>query len=167
MVERQVSGFRFKKFKKFKEFKFMKKIFILSFFALLLSSCDKVPINGALDGMWQLTTIQTPQETRDVKATRAYLSIQLHLSQWDHTGTTFYAHFAHEGDSIRFYDFTHASLHRDKNDDDEWITAEEMRAGIMDAWGIHSLDARYRTRQLDSDALVLECADTVLYFRKL
>lgn len=140
---------------------------ILSLFVLLLSSCDKVPINGDLDGLWQLTTIQTPEATRDVKSTRAYLSIQLHLSQWEQGGTTFYSHFKHEGDSIRFYDFTHASLHRDKNDDDEWITEEEMRGGIMDAWGIHSLDARYRTRQLDSDALVLERADTVLYFRKL
>ena len=129
-------------------------LFILSLFTLLLNSCDKVPINGDLDGLWQLTTIQTPESTRDVKSTRAYLSIQLHLSQWDNNGTT-------------FYDFAHASLHRDKNDDDDWITEEEMRGGIMDAWGIHSLDARYRTRQLDSDALVLERADTVLYFRKL
>ena len=142
-------------------------LFILSLFTLLLNSCDKVPINGDLDGLWQLTTIQTPESTRDVKSTRAYLSIQLHLSQWDNNGTTFYAHFVHEGDSIRFYDFAHASLHRDKNDDDDWITEEEMRGGIMDAWGIHSRDARYRTRQLDSDALVLERADTVLYFRKL
>ena len=142
-------------------------LFILSLFTLLLSSCDKVPINGDLYGMWQLTTIQTPEATRDVKSTRAYLSIQIHLSQWDHTGTTFYAHFVHEGDSIRFYDFAHESLHRSKADDNEWVTEEEMQGGIMDAWGIHSLDARYRTRQLDSDALVLECADTVLFFRKL
>ena len=73
-------------------------LFILSLFTLLLNSCDKVPINGDLDGLWQLTTIQTPESTRDVKSTRAYLSIQLHLSQWDNNGTTFYAHFVHEGD---------------------------------------------------------------------
>ena len=158
----------------------MKKIFInhhssffilhFSFFILpllLLTSCDKVPINGDLDGFWQVTTIQVSDDVRDVRPAHSYLSFQLHLSQWDHAGIRYYAHFAHEGDSIRFYDFAHSSLHRSKADDNEWITEQEMRDGIMDAWGVHNLDARYRVRQLDGDAMVLERADTVLFFVKI
>lgn len=150
----------------------MKKIFFIlhssSFIllALFLASCDKVPMNGDLDGLWQLMTVQTGQEIRDVKSNRSFLSFQLHLTQWEHEGSCFYAHFIHEGDSIRFYDFTHASLHRSKADDDEWVTEEDMRNGAMDAWGVHNLDARYRVRQLDGEALILEKADTTLFFRK-
>jgi hypothetical protein len=36
----------------------------------------------------------------------------------------------------------------------------------MAAWGIHNLAARYRVRQLDGEALILEKADTTLFFRK-
>jgi len=141
---------------------------LLSFSLLvfLLTGCDKVPMNGDLDGLWQLTTVQTGQDVRDVKSDRAYLSFQLHLTQWDHVGFRYFAHFTHEGDSIRFYDFAHDSLHRSKADDNEWVTEEEMRDGAMDAWGIHNLDARYRVRQLDGEALILEKADTTLFFRK-
>lgn len=144
----------------------MKKIVHTLLLTLLLISCDKVPMNGDLDGMWQLMTVQTGQNVRNVRENRAYMSIQLHLTQWSQGGTTLFSHFVHEGDSIRFYDFAHDSLHRTKEDDDEWITEDEMRDGIMDVWGIHNLDARYRVRQLDGEALVLEKADTTLFFRK-
>ena len=139
----------------------------------MMSSCDKVPINGDLDGMWQLMSVQTPDGTRATKSDRAYMCIQLHLSQWDHGGKRYYAHFNHTGDSIFFYDFYHHSRHRSKADDNEPITYEEMTKTdpaegwpLMDVWGIHNLDARYRVQTLNSDALVLEKADTVLTFRK-
>ena len=143
----------------------MKKYFALLTLCCLVA-CDKTPINGKLDGLWQLTAIQTPDGTRDTRADRTYLSIARHLSQWEQGATCFYAHFVHEGDSIRFYDFANQSLHRSKEDNDEWLTASQMSDGIMDAWGIHTLDARFRTRQLDSEALVLEKADTTLFFKK-
>lgn len=118
--------------------------------------------------MWQIMTIQTPDGTRTVKSNRAYLSFQLHLSQWDCGTKRYYAHFSHTGDSIFFYDFKHDSLHRTKADDNEEITIEEMtKEKIMDEWGVHHLDARYHVQHLNSDELVLERADTVLHFRKL
>ena len=139
----------------------------------LMSACDKVPINGDLDGMWQIMTIQTPDGTRDVKSQRAYLAIQLHLSEWDCGNKRYYAHFQHHGDSLFFYDFFHDSQHRSKADDNERVTYEEMTKTdpscewpIMHVWGIHNLDARYRIRQLDSEHLTLERADTILSFRK-
>ena len=135
--------------------------------AAMLCSCDKVPINGDLDGMWQIMTIQTPNGTRNVKSNRAYLSFQLHLSQWDCDKKRYYAHFTHSGDSIFFYDFKHDSRHRSKEDDNEEITNEEMtKEKLLDAWGVHHLDARYHVQQLNNENLILERADTVLFFRK-
>lgn len=132
-----------------------------------LCSCDKVPINGDLDGMWQIMTIQTPDGTRNVKSNRAYLSFQLHLSEWDCGNKYYFAHFRHSGDSIFFYDFMHNSLHRSKADDNERMTSDEMtKEKLLDAWGVHNLDARYHVQRLNSDELILERADTVLFFRK-
>ena len=130
-------------------------------------ACDKVPANGKLDGMWKLVTIQTPEATRNVEDTQTFLSIQLQMVQWDVIGRKqFYSRFEQFGDSIRFYDFTYSSKHRDKEDDDEPVAPSQIQQGALDEWGIHTTDARYRTRQLDGQALVLEKADTVLFLRK-
>jgi len=135
--------------------------------ALSQTSCDKLPANGDLDGMWQLLTIETPDGLRQVKQERVYLSIQLQLAQWtDYTrGTLFYSHFAHRGDSLFFFDFAKPSDHSLESNNDEWISTDEMTSGILDAWGIHTLDARYHILQLSGENLVLEKTDTILRFR--
>lgn len=136
---------------------------------LAFFSCDKVPMNGDLDGMWQLTTITTPDTTRDTRSQAVYMSIQLHLVQWNNIGggnLQFYSHFTHTGDSLLFYDFAHPSKHAVDDNEDEWVTPQEMNDGLFDAWGIHSTDARYHIRHLDPLNLTLESADTTLTFRK-
>ena len=146
---------------------FIFSLLLFSLFSPLFTSCDKVPINGVLDGLWQIMTIETPAGTRDVKADRAYLSIQLHLSEWDHNANRYYAHFSHEGDSLCFYDFAHNSKHSSNADDDTWITPSEMSAGLLDIWGIHTLNARFHINRLNGSTLILQAADTTLTFRKL
>lgn len=138
-----------------------------------LTACDKVPINGLLDGQWQMMRIETPDSVRDAKPLRAYLCFQLHLSEWNSEDQRYYAEFSHEGDSLLFRNFAHHSLHRTQSDNNEWLTAAEMAGGtddnphgLLDHWGIHTLDARFRVRTLSSSSLVLEQGDTVLHLRK-
>ena len=142
---------------------------IAALLLILLASCDKVPMNGDLDGMWQLTNIATPDSTRDMHTSGAYVSFQLHLVQWDEVSDhsrTFYSHFRHTADSLVFYDFAHPSKHAVDNNEDEWVTPAEMHQGLFHLWGIHTTEARFRIRQLDSRHLRLESADTLLTFRK-
>ena len=146
-------------------------IFITAF---TLISCDKVPMNGQLDGMWQIMKVQTAAGTHDAKADCAYLSIQLHLCQWDQLSKAnpnghvrIYSHFRREGDNIIFYDFANPSLHRSNLDDNEMLTSDEMEAQKrMDVWGIYHLNDSFHIRELNSKNLVLEREDTVLHFRK-
>lgn len=136
---------------------------------LLLAACDKVPINGVLDGMWQLTTIATPDTVRHTTAEQLFVSFQLHLTQWEKktTGATIYAHFTHRADSIAFSDFAERALHDlSAGDDDHIFTPAQMAGGVMDAWGIHSANARFRVMELNHTTLVLHDADTTLTFRK-
>ena len=125
-------------------------------------------MNGDLDGMWQLTSITTPDSTRDTRSQAVYMSIQLHLVQWNNVqrGRQFFSHFTHTADSLLFYDFVHPSKYAVDNNKDEWITPAEMHEGLFDAWGIHATDARYRIRRLDPHNLTLESVDTTLTFRK-
>lgn len=137
---------------------------------LALASCDKVPINGPLDGMWQLMEIEQPNGRQDVKANRIYISFQLHLTQWEdlNNQTSYYAHFTHTADSLIFYDFAHPAKHDlSAGDNDHWITAEEATSGLLAPWGLHSLKARFAVRRLNSDYMTLQQQDTTLYFRKI
>ena len=137
---------------------------------ILFGSCDKTPVNGDLDGMWQLMTIKIqPDSVLQVKEKHVYLCIQLQLSEWrafTNPGKNYYAHFKHQGDSLFFSDLCHASTHTASASDDRPVTASEMAAGAMTEWGIHTLHTRYRVLQLNTNHLTLEKADTVYAFRK-
>lgn len=138
---------------------------------LLLSSCDKMPENGDLDGMWQLMTIQTPQGTRQVQQ-QAYIIFYMKLAEWrvpvkpQTLDFHYYSHFNQQGDSLCFYDLCHASAHTVSDSDDIPVTVEEIAAGALADWGIHTLHTRYRVLQLNAKHLTLEKADTVYAFRK-
>ena len=142
--------------------------FLFLFTLFLLFSCNKMPMNGVLDGNWQLISIETPEGRRDVKDSLVFLSIQLQLSQWTDypRGKRFFSHFIHRGDSILFYDIVHPSPHSLNENNDFYVTAEEMDKGLMNAWGIHTLDARYHLKTATYSDLVLEKEDTILSFRK-
>lgn len=148
----------------------MKRLYIalIGLVLLALTACDKMPINGDLDGFWQLMTIQTPDGVRDVKANRVYTSFQLHLTQWDDMagGRIFFSHFTHTSDSIIFFDIAHASNHAVNDDQDTWVTPQEMHEGLFDCWGIHSINPRFRVLKLNGTALELQQADTILVYRK-
>lgn len=57
--------------------KTMKQIILCLCLLLGISSCDKKPINGKLDGRWQLMTIEYNDESTR-KCERIYCSIQLY-----------------------------------------------------------------------------------------
>jgi len=136
--------------------------------ASFLAACDKIPVNGLLDGFWQLTEIETPDSVRQVKSRRVFLSIQLQMTQWQDyvEDRRYFSHFRLVEDSIFIYDLTHPSQHSLESNNDEWVTAEEMADGLMDAWGLHSLDLRFRMLRLTSDDLVLQREDTIWHYRR-
>ena len=137
-------------------------------FTFLLVSCDMTPINGALDGRWQLTSIETPATIRKTKDNLVFLSIQLRIAQWDDFthNRRYYSHFTHQGDSLFFFEFVHPAAHSVNDNTNKPISADDLSLGLMDAWGIHTFDTRYRVQTLTHSSLILEKADTVLCFRK-
>ena len=56
----------------------MKRFFIILFAAMMFVACDKVYINGDLDGMWQLQCVERGGEA--VAPVDIYYSFQRHLT---------------------------------------------------------------------------------------
>ena len=149
----------------------MRNILIVLLSLILCVSCDKVPMNGDLDGMWQLMRVEDENGAKDVKADKLYMSFQLHLVQFDgkndkgnFQSRLYYAHFKHEGDSLFIYDLSYNSQNATSEDNNEWFTDADLYK--LKPWGIYSLDSRYKVLKLNSDAMVLRHEDLVLTYRK-
>ena len=56
----------------------MKRYFLILFFAMMFVACDKVYINGELDGMWQLQRVERAGEI--YLPQNIYYSFQRHLT---------------------------------------------------------------------------------------
>lgn len=133
----------------------MKKLFIISI-VLLLAACDKVPMNGNLDGMWQLMAIQdnVTSNVSEVKDSRLYYSFQLHLVQLNNGEA--YAHFSHRNDSIVMYDWCKGNLNNDKITD---VT-------VLNKYGLYELRDSFRVEVLTHDKMQLFSRKATLSFRK-
>lgn len=133
----------------------MKKLFIISI-VLLLAACDKVPMNGNLDGMWQLMAIQdnVTGGVSDVKTNRLYYSFQLHLVELGNA--EFYAHFSHQNDSIVMYDWCDGSAVNNKITD----------ATALNKFGLYELRDSFKVEVLTSEKMQLRSRKATLSFRK-
>lgn len=150
----------------------MKKIQkLLVLIALILSgqlytACDKMPMNGDLDGMWQLMNIEYADGSNQTPDKQRYMCIQLHLVQltvYSNAHQGIYAHFTHEGNNLRLYDYYDLT---------HWVNTQTTNEVLEDAsqllpWGISGLDVTYHIEKLNGNALILkDPAGTTLTFRK-
>lgn len=142
-------------------------IYIIMCVAMMLTSCDKWPENGKLDGMWQLTSIATDgEEAVSTISDGIYWKVQLdlimiHTTHETLNGRTFdtSATFEYKGKSLNLtglyiHDFT----------SDELITDPES---TVLAWtGIYGTSAQFHIAKLDSKKMILENERVRLVFRK-
>lgn len=137
----------------------MKKLFIISI-VLLLAACDKVPINGNLDGMWQLMAIQDNAigSVSDVKSSRLYYSFQLHLVELNNNEA--FAHFSHRNDSIVMYDWCYG------NSDGNSVNVKMTDATILNKFGLYELRDSFMVEVLTHDKMQLRSRKATLSFRK-
>lgn len=133
---------------------------MLSLFSI---SCSKQPINGKLDGMWQLTEIEYPNGT-NVFPSKVYYSIQLHILKLSniHDGslhgsnTDYYVgRFEHTNDSLNFYDIRHYK--------EEEVIANPVE---LAPYGLNGISDHFAIEKLTGSNMVLKSTDITLYFRK-
>lgn len=127
---------------------------------LLAGSCDiETSDNGNLDGLWQLTSVDTlsTKGHRDMKDTNTSWTIQGKLLQLRTTDLTFVCHFSREGDVLKL-----GTLYLNNHHDDP-LLEDIYYAGIM---GVNKEDERFDVLTLTSSTMILQSSMLRLSFRK-
>lgn len=153
----------------------MKKIFLVAFVAVLaMTACEKTPVNGALDGMWQLMEVSEKSatsesgwaEAKSTKGEGIYWNFQLdllviHSQHQSLNGYTFdtAARFRHEGGRL---EVTEMYVHYDNRDS----LIVDPATTIFEPLYIRSNQSSYAVEKLTGKQLIL-CSDyNRLVFRK-
>ena len=129
-----------------------------------MASCDKLPKNGDLDGMWQLMTIEHGGTTDNVKDKQLYLSFQLDLFQLTQIsdGKIYYGYFDNFGDRIVFRNFSDmAEEHPDKPDN---YPVTDL--SIIEPWGYYALSDTFYVESLSKDNMSLRSKYARITYRK-
>lgn len=78
----------------------MKKFFYPILFIILLLSCQKSPINGDLDGQWEVVEVY-PEPEKVIIHERLYYNFYLHVCMLSYYGgTTAYANMNYNGETM-------------------------------------------------------------------
>ena len=140
----------------------MKKI-VYILLAVVLFSCDKLPVNGKLDGMWQLMEIRHANNEKTYPE-RTYYRFQLELFRLNkvHEGSlhesktdSYVGRFEFTEDSLSFY-----NIRKYKNEN---VAATDKD---LAPFGLNTSTDRFRIEELTSSNMVLKSQDVQLVFRK-
>lgn len=144
----------------------MKSLRIITLILAICScftNCQKLPMNGDLDGMWQLMTVNGKKVER-----QTYISIQLHLAQLTYGDTKnefYYCHFKHQGSTMRFFDFCYPCGHENWNQDNEKLPEADLHK-IKPFVGEAAADITYHVDHLSDRRMILSNDTLKLVYRK-
>lgn len=150
-------------------------ITILSY--VLFSSCEnKMPVNGKLEGMWQVMSIEHEGVFTDLKDQKVYWSFQLNLVQLSSSlngYTRMYARFIRDKNELDFYDFVYNSENALESDNNEWVSPEN--SSVLNRWAIYSdsdpnnngrIKIKYTIKTINDSFLIVENAHDTILLRK-
>lgn len=135
----------------------MKQALLFLLLLLGINSCDKAPINGKLDGRWQLMSIEYADKSIK-ECHRIYYSIQLHLveiSDKGGKGGTFIGRFSYKDDEVTMSEF------RRRGQEEELATLAELQT-----FGISLPHTNFKVEKATGEKLVLKSDYARLTFRK-
>lgn len=123
---------------------------LLSFLLVIVFACGKNPENGKLDGMWQLTEIESAQGVSVAKKPdRIYYSFQLHVVELRRIGFREYrGHFNYTGDSLSLQ------------------ISDYMTKDTCAFFGLKSMNDRFAIELLTGSNMMLRRDSVRLKFRK-
>ena len=120
-------------------------ILSILFATLFLVGCQKAPINGDLDGRWQIVTIEKDKESIDVKDEQLYYNFYLHVCN-----LSFYGGVLTEGNFI----YKDSKIYMEF----PYINTQEGRAEL-ESYGIYSNPVEFEIVKLDRKTLIIKEED--------
>lgn len=131
-------------------------LFILSL--LLLGSCVKGPINGKLDGQWQIMTVEnkTTGEISTPENPRLYFCIYRHIFEITHTFDKQYPGNMVYDEEKKTIDVDFAYLYLDYPEHVE----------LLNSCGIYTNPVKFDILKLDSRQLILSTPESLITCRR-
>lgn len=151
----------------------------LAFWLIIIAStsCDKLPQNGELDGMWQVMTLEKDGKTLIMKDSMVYWSFRMNVAQFTsnfkHDSRIYYSHFHKSNQTLSFNDFCKAAAYESVTDNNEWINITEST--ILNKWCLYpnkdpnhqnKVSITYKIEKLTSSSLILYNNNEKITFRK-
>ena len=125
----------------------MKRYIIAVLLILIVSACGKTPINGDLDGRWQIMKIEYASGEEETPE-RAYYSVALHTINLMQVGVTSQTgNMEYTGDSL-------------------FVEMPVSKIEDLLPFGMNDTKQRFRVKELTSKHLVLQSDYARLEFRK-
>ncbi|GGJ89144.1 lipocalin-like domain-containing protein [Parabacteroides faecis] len=125
----------------------MKRYIIAVLLILIVSACGKTPINGDLDGRWQIMKIEYASGEEETPE-RAYYSVALHTINLMQVGVTSQTgNMEYTGDSL-------------------FVEMPVSKIEDLLPFGMNGTEQRFRVKELTSKHLVLQSDYARLEFRK-
>lgn len=136
----------------------MKRILLFIAVPLLLLSCERIYINGDLDGMWKLHSVESSDTT--VYPENIYYSFQRHLvmlgEHYEEGFPGYYmAEFDKKGDSLTMFKFY------------KWPASEGISdKKELEKYFIYNDTVKFHVEVLDSEILVMYDGERKFSYRK-
>ena len=147
----------------------MKKLFYLMALCLVaaMTACEfERSDNGALDGFWQMHSIDTLEtgNTADMRQVGIYWSVQMNMLTIAHheEDELYQFRFSHDDDVLRLYDPRQCFRPGDGQRIDSAITD----VTVLQPLGLNSLDERFKVLELNHSRMVLVNSLYRMHFRK-
>lgn len=128
-------------------------LIIISFSILFcFSGCQKSPINGDLDGMWQIVSIDPEPDDGPFDPSQLYYNFSLHVCQLSTYGGTWINGLMNFDSDILTIDFSSFN-----------VPDQQLK---LRQYGINSDNVTFTVELLNRKSLVLRDGDTVITLRK-
>ena len=136
----------------------MRKIATILMLATILAACDKVYINGDLDGMWKLQQVVRGEES--YHPTNIYYSFQRHMTQVskhydEEPPLRFIGHMTYRGDTITMSGF------RKYLEEDIIATPD-----ILNGFYLYNDSSILKIEKLDDETLIMKSVEARYVLQK-
>ena len=139
-------------------------IFLGAVIAVLLmtafGSCRKAPINGKLDGQWQIKSVEWLEDGSDISPLlRSYIDINLHVMQLRNVSMSESAGSVYSGNMVYDKSASTITVHFPYNLEGTPLLA-------LQAWGIYTNPVTFEIIKLDGKQLILKTPQTLVTCRR-
>ena len=126
-------------------------IFMAVIVSFLTIGCQKAPINGNLDGFWQVMSVSPQPEDPEIDL-RAYYGFYMHVC------------------SLTFYDFDFMKGNMRFDGDTLWmefpLVENEWQTRVLRQFGIYTNPVLFNVEYLDKNKMILKDGDVTVTLRK-